>query len=212
MNINKTTNITALLFKATIVMRIAIHTVATHAVVNKLRSAARVAHTVAIANPTMNQSERRRSYDCFMANTKPKTRKTLPVVLDGISAHREIVRTRGGVFAVALSIAVLMVGLVLLILPGSITGVAGFALTVIALPTLPLFGVPATGGFARYSLSFISSLLLWWIIGHYAARRAIQSTISSWPEWLREFRPLAIGVVLGSLISLALAAAVLGVI
>lgn len=118
----------------------------------------------------------------------------------------------GGFFAIALSIAVLIVGLLLLVLPGSITGVPGFVLTVIALPTLPLFGVPATGGFVRYFLSLITSLFLWWVIGHYAARRAIQSTISSWPEWLREFRPLAIGVVLGSIISLALAAAVLGVI
>jgi hypothetical protein len=147
-----------------------------------------------------------------MAKTVRRTQKTSPAVLDGIDAHRNTVRTMGGFFAIALSIAVLIVGLLLLVLPGSITGVPGFVLTVIALPTLPLFGVPATGGFVRYFLSLISSLFLWWVIGHYAARRAIQSTISSWPEWLREFRPLAIGVVLGSIISLALAAAVLGVI
>jgi hypothetical protein len=147
-----------------------------------------------------------------MAKVARKTRKTSPAVLDGIDAHRDTVRKMGGFFAIALSIAVLIVGLLLLVLPGSITGVPGFVLTVIALPTLPLFGVPATGGFIRYFLSLISSLFLWWVIGHYAARRAIQSTISSWPEWLREFRPLAIGIVLGSIISLALAAAVLGVI
>ena len=147
-----------------------------------------------------------------MAKVARKTQKTSPAVLDGIDAHRETVRKMGGFFAIALSIAVLIVGLLLLVIPGSITGVPGFVLTVIALPTLPLFGVPATGGFIRYFLSLISSLFLWWVIGHYAARRAIQSTISSWPEWLREFRPLAIGIVLGSIISLALAAAVLGVI
>ena len=147
-----------------------------------------------------------------MAKVARKTQKTSPAVLDGIDAHRDTVRKMGGFFAIALSIAVLIVGLLLLVIPGSITGVPGFVLTVIALPTLPLFGVPATGGFIRYFLSLISSLVLWWVIGHYAARRAIQSTISSWPEWLREFRPLAIGIVLGSIISLALAAAVLGVI
>jgi hypothetical protein len=116
-----------------------------------------------------------------MAKTVRRTQKTSPAVLDGIDAHRNTVRTMGGFFAIALSIAVLIVGLLLLV-------------------------------FVRYFLSLISSLFLWWVIGHYAARRAIQSTISSWPEWLREFRPLAIGVVLGSIISLALAAAVLGVI
>jgi len=147
-----------------------------------------------------------------MAKVARRTQKTSPAVLDGIDAHRNTVRTMGGFFAIALSIAVLIVGLLLLVLPGSITGVPGFVLTVIALPTLPLFGVPAIGGFVRYFLSLVTSLFLWWVIGHYAARRAIQSTISSWPEWLREFRPLAIGVVLGSIISLALAAAVLGVI
>ena len=105
-----------------------------------------------------------------------------------------------------------MAGLFLIVLPGSFTGLIGFILTVIALPTLPLFGVPAAGGVIRYALSFISSALLWWVVGHYAARRAVQLTISSWPEWINEFRPLAIGVVLGSLISLALAAVVLGVI
>ena len=147
-----------------------------------------------------------------MAKVARRTQKTSPAVLDGIDAHRDTVRKMGGFFAIALSIAVLIVGLLLLVIPGSITGVPGFVLTVIALPTLPLFGVPATGGFIRYFLSLISSLVLWWVIGHYAARRAIQSTISSWPEWLREFRPLAIGIVLGSIISLALAAAVLGVI
>jgi hypothetical protein len=188
-----------------------ITTPATSAVI-KVFSTARVAHTVDIANPTMNQSERRRSYDWVMAKVARRTQKTSPAVLDGIDAHRNTVRTMGGFFAIALSIAVLIVGLLLLVLPGSITGVPGFVLTVIALPTLPLFGVPATGGFVRYFLSLVTSLFLWWVIGHYAARRAIQSTISSWPEWLREFRPLAIGVVLGSIISLALAAAVLGVI
>jgi len=52
---------------------------------------------------------------------------------------------------------------------------------------------------------------LWWMIGHYAAVRAIRLPIVSWPEWRREFRPLAIGVMSGSLISLAIAAVVLGV-
>ncbi len=141
------------------------------------------------------------------------TRKTKAhVVRDGILAHRDEVRQKGGLAAIALSLIVLTAGLLLIVLPGSFTGLIGFVLTVIALPTLPFFGVPAAGGVTRYALSFISSALLWWVVGHYAARRAVQLTISGWPEWIKEFRPLAIGVVLGSLISLALAAVVLGVI
>lgn len=130
---------------------------------------------------------------------------------DGIIAHRNAVRKRGGLVAVTLALAVLVVGLFLLILPGALTGTLGFVFTFVALPTMPLFGVPAAGGFSRYGLSFISSLLLWFMIGHYASLRAVRAVIVSWPEWRREFRPLAIGLILGSLISLVIAAIVLGV-
>ena len=122
-----------------------------------------------------------------------------------------LVRKRGGLIAVVLAVSVLAVGVALLVLPGSLTGLLGFVLTIIALPTLPLFGIPAAGGFVRYALGFVSSLMLWWVVGHYAGLRAIRAVIASWPEWRKEFQPLAIGLILGSLISLALAAIVLGV-
>jgi hypothetical protein len=120
------------------------------------------------------------------------------------------VRRRGGLISVGLALGVLVVGLVLLAMPGSLTGLLGFVFCFIALPTMPLFGIPASGGFSLYVLSFVSSMLLWWILGHYASLRAIREIIASWPEWRREFRPLAIGLVLGSLVSLALAALMLG--
>jgi len=132
-------------------------------------------------------------------------------VPDGIVAHRKTIRALGGFVALGVAMSVLIVGLGLLVLPGAITGVLGFVLIVIALPTLPLFGIPAAGGFIIYVGGFITSAALWWIVGHYASRRASRIVIASWPEWRAEFRPLAIGVVLGSLISLALAAVVLGV-
>lgn len=165
---------------------------------------ARVTHRYTATPNTISQSERRASYDVVMAGSSRR------VVPDGIVAHRNAVRRRGGLIAVALALGVLVVGLVLLVLPGSLTGVLGFVVTFIALPTMPLFGVPASGGFNLYALSFVSSMLLWWIIGHYASLRAIREIIASWPEWRREFRPLAIGLMLGSLVSLALAALVLG--
>lgn len=144
------------------------------------------------------------------ASRSESTRKSR-VVPDGIVAHRNLVRKRGGLIAVVLAVSVLAVGVALLVLPGSLTGLLGFVLTIIALPTLPLFGIPAAGGFVRYALGFVSSLMLWWVVGHYAGLRAIRAVIASWPEWRKEFQPLAIGLILGSLISLALAAIVLGV-
>ena len=136
--------------------------------------------------------------------------KSRRVVPDGIVAHRNLVRQRGGLISVGLALVILVVGLGLLALPGSLTGLLGFVLTFIALPTMPLFGIPAAGGLSLYALSFISSVLLWWILGHYASLRAIRAVIASWPEWRREFRPLAIGLVLGALFSMMLAALVLG--
>ena len=136
--------------------------------------------------------------------------KSRRVVPDGIVAHRNLVRQRGGLISVGLALAILVVGLGLLALPGSLTGLLGFVLTFIALPTMPLFGIPAAGGLSLYALSFVSSVMLWWILGHYASLRAIRAVIASWPEWRREFQPLAIGLVLGALFSMMLAALVLG--
>ena len=136
--------------------------------------------------------------------------KSRRVVPDGIVAHRNLVRQRGGLISVGLALAILVVGLGLLALPGSLTGLLGFVLTFIALPTMPLFGIPAAGGLSLYALSFVSSVLLWWTLGHYASLRAIRAVIASWPEWRREFRPLATGLVLGALFSMMLAALVLG--
>ena len=113
---------------------------------------ARVTHKYTATPNTMSQSMRRTSYDVVMAG---KSRRVVP---DGIVAHRNAVRQRGGIIAVALALGVLVVGLVLLALPGSLTGLLGFVLTFIALPTMPLFGVPAAGGFSLYALSFVSSV------------------------------------------------------
>lgn len=146
-----------------------------------------------------------------MAGSSRSASREPRIVPDGIVAHRNRLRKRGGVTAVALAAIVLAIGLILLFLPGGPTGVLGFVLTFIAMPTMPLFGVPAAGGFSRYALSFATSMLLWWAIGHFASLRAMRAVIASWPEWRREFSPLAIGCILGSLFSLALAAVFLGV-
>lgn len=146
-----------------------------------------------------------------MADSSRTTSRQPRVVPDGIVAHRNRLRRRGGVTAVALAMIVLAIGLILLFLPGALTGALGFLLTFFALPTMPLFGVPAAGGFSRYAFSFATSMLLWWAIGHFASLRAMRAVIASWPEWRREFSPLAIGCILGSLFSLALAAVFVGV-
>ena len=81
---------------------------------------------------------------------------------------------------------------------------------VAALPTLPMFGVPAVSGTVVYLLAAATSLGLWFALGHVSAVRATRRAVSGWQEWRREFRPLAIGVWLGAILALAVAALILG--
>jgi hypothetical protein len=131
-------------------------------------------------------------------------------VPDGIIAHRTSVRTRGGVAACGASLAVTMLGVLLVALPGSLPGAIGFLLVMMAMPTLPMFGVPAVAGATVYLLGAASSLVLWFVVGHVSAVRATRRAVSGWREWRREFVPLATGVVLGGVIALTVAALILG--
>ena len=103
-----------------------------------------------------------------------------------------------------------LVGLVLVGLPGSLFGAIGFLIIVVALPTLPMFGVPAVSGTTVYLLAATTSIGLWFALGHVSAVRATRRAVSGWREWRREFRLLAIGVWLGAIIALAVAALILG--
>lgn len=129
---------------------------------------------------------------------------------DGIIAHRTSVRTRGGATACTISLVTTLAGLLLVALPGSLPGAVGFLLVVMAMPTLPMFGVPVVSGATVYVLGAVTSLALWFVIGHVSAVRATRRAVSGWRDWRREFLPLASGVLMGGLIALAVAAVILG--
>ena len=129
---------------------------------------------------------------------------------DGIIAHRTSVRTKGGLVASGLALIMALVGLALVALPGALFGAIGFLIVVIALPTLPMFGVPAVSGTSLYLLGLVTSLGLWFALGHVSAVRATRRAVSGWKEWRREFRPLALGVWIGAVVALAVAALILG--
>ena len=147
-----------------------------------------------------------------MAETQsPSARPRAPrVVVDGIIANRNLIRKRGGVVAVGMSASLALVGLVLVALPGSLLGVIGYLVLVIALPVLSIAGVPAVSTFASYTIATLASAAIWFTLGQISAIRATRRAIAGWPEWLREFRPLAIGVAIGAVLALALSAIVLG--
>jgi len=132
------------------------------------------------------------------------------IVVDGIIANRNLVRKRGGVVAVAMSASLALVGLILLALPGSLLGILGYLILVIALPVLSIAGVPAVSTFASYTLAALASAAIWFALGQVSAIRATRRAVVGWPEWAREFRPLAIGVAIGAVLALALSAIVLG--
>ena len=132
------------------------------------------------------------------------------IVVDGIIANRNLVRKRGGVVAVVMSASLALLGLILLALPGSLLGIFGYLILVIALPVLSIAGIPAVSTFASYAIATLASAAIWFGLGQVSAIRATRRAVAGWPEWAREFRPLAIGVAIGAVMALALSGIVLG--
>jgi hypothetical protein len=139
------------------------------------------------------------------------TRRATPrVVPDGIIANRALVRSRGAVTAAGFAASVALVGVALLALPGALLGILGFLLMIAALPTLPMFGVPATAGATVYLLGVVTSLGAWIAIGHLAALRASKRAVVDWSDWRREFVPLALGLLFGGVLALIIGGLILG--
>jgi hypothetical protein len=132
------------------------------------------------------------------------------IVVDGIIANRNLVRKRGGAVAVAMSASLALLGLILLVLPSSLLGMVGYLILVIALPVLSIAGIPAVSTFASYAIATVASAAIWFGLGQVSAIRATRRAVAGWPEWAREFRPLAIGIAIGAVMALALSGIVLG--
>lgn len=145
-----------------------------------------------------------------MATSTHPPRIPSGVVPDGIASNSALVRRRGGLIAVVIATGMAVAGFVLIWLPGPILGVLGFLLVNAGLPVLALTGIPAVSGAGRFLIAIVASAVLWWSLGHFAALRASRRAIVDWKEWRREFQPLAIGVWLGSVLALGVAAFVLG--
>jgi len=119
------------------------------------------------------------------------------VVPGGVVAYRRELRRKGGAYAVAGAAIVGVVGVVLIVLPGRITGLLGFGLIVAACPLLVAFGIPLTTTMSAIFLGVMSSLVLWFAIGQIAAHRATQRPIADWRDWWSNLWPLGLAMVLG---------------
>lgn len=140
-------------------------------------------------------------------------RRSLRRVPGGLTATRVAVSRRGGLTAILLAVCVWVTGVAVGgLVGGSAGGVLRFALTLVAAPTMPAFGLPATDGSARVMLAVATSAALWFAVGQWAAAASSRRVLSGWREWAAEVAPLAAGVAVGALSALVLAALLLGVI
>jgi hypothetical protein len=119
------------------------------------------------------------------------------VVPGGVVAYRRLLRQRGGIYAAAGATVIGVLGVVLMVLPGRVTGLLGFALVIAACPLLVAFGVPLTVSVTSVAFGSLASLALWFAVGQWAAHRATRESVADWRDWWSRFWPLAIAVALG---------------
>jgi len=112
----------------------------------------------------------------------------------GIVALRSELRRKGGIVAGIASIVVASAGGVLMLLPGRLPGVVGFALVIAACPLLVAFGVPITAGITTIAIGVVTSVLLWFAVGQFAAFRATQRPVADWRDWWSVMWPLALAM------------------
>ena len=96
------------------------------------------------------------------------------------------------------------------ILPGVIGGALSFVFMVMALPVMPMLGMPASGGGQRLWVAVALSVLIWWFIGQTVAARVSKRPVVGWREWTREFVVLGLGLWIGAAGALIIGALALG--
>lgn len=136
---------------------------------------------------------------------------SLPTVPGGILASRRAVRRRGGLTAVGIAVSLWLVGLVVArLVEGPVGGAVSFLCLVMALPVMPVLGMPAAGGTSRLLVAIAASGALWWFLGQIAAGRVSRRPVVGWREWSREFAVVGLGLWLGAGGGLLLGALILG--
>lgn len=170
--------------------------------------------TVASASVVVRESTRRAGRGPYDRDVPPErsrsSRSRLPLP-GGLAETRRLVRRRGGLVALVCALALVVVGKIVgWVLGGSVGGVASFVSLVMAVPVMPVVGMPAAGGSGRLLIALAASAALWWTVGQAAAGRATRRPVAGWREWSREFLIVGSGVWAGAIGALVLGAIVLG--
>ena len=93
---------------------------------------------------------------------------------------------------------------------GTLRGVVGFLLAVMAAPTLLMAGIPLATGTPLTLLALAAGALLWFALSTVAARRATRTPVATWADFWREYAWLAGAVAAGAVLALVAANLVLG--
>ena len=134
-----------------------------------------------------------------------------PVIVGGIVATRRSIRRRGGVTGIGFAVALRVVGIVLgWIAPGTIGGAVSFVFMVLAIPSMPVFGLPAADSGHRMLMAVATSAVAWWFVGQVAAGRVTRSPVVGWRDWVREFVLVGLGLWIGAIGALLIGALALG--
>lgn len=146
-----------------------------------------------------------------MGTNASSVRDSRPLLPGGVAATRRSIRRRGGLMAIAVAFSLWLFGVVLSwVLPGAIGGAVSFLLMVMAIPAMPVLGLPAAGGGQRLLIAIAISAVLWWFIGQTVAGRVSKRPVVGWREWAREFVVLGLGLWIGAAGALVIGALALG--
>ena len=130
----------------------------------------------------------------------------------GVSATRRSIKRRGGLMAIACAVVLWLIGVVLSwCISGPKGGSLAFIMMVMALPVMPMLGMPAAGGSTRLILAIVGSGVLWWLLGQVVAGRVTKRPVVGWREWLLEFFVVGLGLWIGAAGGLLLGVLVLGI-
>ena len=129
----------------------------------------------------------------------------------GVAATRRSIRRRGGLIGICFAVALWLIGVVIkMVLSGTIGGAVSFVCLVMALPVMPILGMPASGGNTRLLIAIAISAAMWWILGQVVAGRVTKRPVVGWREWVREFVIVGLGLWIGAAGGLLLGALLLG--
>jgi polyferredoxin len=152
------------------------------------------------AEPSRHGAQHRKHNEVTVAShiARKKTNSISRVAVPGgVLAYRQELRRKAGAYVAAAAVVVGVIGVLLIALPGRITGLIGFALIIAAFPLMVAFGIPLSIGVVSITLGAVTSLALWFALGQWAAHRATKEAVADWRDWWRTMWPLALAMALG---------------